>query len=62
MKKRVIKCPHCQTILVEGADLCCQPLKDELNALAQRTGASIMELGAAFEKWFQDHKVENGTT
>ena len=59
--KRVICCPHCRTVLPEGAELCCQALKDELNALATAQGSDIMKLQVAFERWFQDHKIEEGT-
>jgi hypothetical protein len=61
MPKKV-KCPHCGTILVQGDNLCCQPLKDELNALANTHGQTINELSAAFAKWFEDHEVKNGET
>lgn len=57
-KKRVVKCPHCSTVLVEGDDLCCQALKDELNQLASDKGSTIEGLTLAFNQWFEKHKVE----
>lgn len=55
--KNPVKCPHCGTVLPYGADLCCQALKDELNALAAKEGATLEGLTAAFNKWYKDHEV-----
>lgn len=58
-KSKVIKCPHCGTVLPEGSDLCCEALKNELNALATNTGKTMEGLVAAFKKWFEDHEVKD---
>jgi len=53
-----VKCPHCGTLLVQGDNLCCQPLKDELNALASAHGSTLQGLTDAFTKWYEDHMVK----
>lgn len=57
--RRKIQCPHCQRVIVEGQNLCCEKLSQELQELAQTCGSDIFKLQTAFEKWFNDHKVEN---
>ena len=55
---RRVKCPHCGAVLAQWQDLCCQPLRDELNQLAQSAGATMEGLVGAFQRWFIQHKVE----
>ena len=58
--RKIIKCPHCGTLLPEGADLCCPALRDELNKLANSAGRTIEELRAVFDQWFRDHEYKEG--
>lgn len=57
---RVIRCPHCKTVLVEGQDLCCEALQKELNELSGSCGGDLNKLIAVFNQWYEDHKVHGG--